>query len=173
MGRQHFPRTGHTGLGGMESPAKGVVGVSFRAHGEASSSNNRAHRPGGDGGSSPGGGRSILQGPWGGIVVQGSGTPPWGDRRSSPGGGRSMLQGSRGVRESPRGGMGVGGVPCRAGGEAVVSLVLAHQPGRVGSPAPGRAVTGGRHQGGRFQQCARATWGVAGPLPVGGRCCVP
>ena len=59
-GGYHFPRTGHTGLGGTGSPAQDVVGVSFKAHGEASSSKNRAHRPGGDGESSPGGGRSIL-----------------------------------------------------------------------------------------------------------------
>ena len=69
MGRQPCLRTGHTGLGGTGSPAQGVVGVSFRAHGEAAVSKNRAHRPGGDGESSPWGGRSILQGPWGGSIV--------------------------------------------------------------------------------------------------------
>ena len=68
MGRRHLRRTGPTSLGGTGSPAQGVVGASFKAHGEASSSENRAHRPGGDGESSPGGGRSLLQGPWGGVT---------------------------------------------------------------------------------------------------------
>ena len=68
MGRRHLLITGHTGLGGTGSPAQGVVGTSCKAHGEPSSSNNRAHRPGGDGESSPGGGRSLLQGPWGGVI---------------------------------------------------------------------------------------------------------
>ena len=35
MGRHYLPRTGHTDLGGMGRSATGVVGVSFRAHGEA------------------------------------------------------------------------------------------------------------------------------------------
>ena len=53
---------------GMGSPTQGAVGASFRAYGGPSSSENRAHRPGGDGESSPGGGRSLLQGPWGGVM---------------------------------------------------------------------------------------------------------
>ena len=93
MGRQHRPRTGHTGLGGTGSPAQGVVEVSFWAHGEAALSKNRAHRPGGDGESSPRGGRSILQGPWGGSIIQEPGTPASGVGESSPGGGRSVLYG--------------------------------------------------------------------------------
>ena len=69
MGRQLCLRTGHDGLGGTGSPAKGVVGASFWAHGEAAVSKNRARRPGGDGESSPGGGRSIPLGPWRGGIV--------------------------------------------------------------------------------------------------------
>ena len=68
MGSQHPSRTGRTGLGGTGSPAQRVAGVFFRAHGEASSSENRAHGPGGDGESSPGGVRSLLQGPRGAIL---------------------------------------------------------------------------------------------------------
>ena len=49
-----------SGLGGTGSPAQGVVGKAFKAHGEASSSENQAHWPGGDGESSPGGVRSLL-----------------------------------------------------------------------------------------------------------------
>ena len=54
--------------GGMGSPTQGAVGASFRAYGGPSSSENLAHRPGGDGESRPGGGRSLLQGPWGGVM---------------------------------------------------------------------------------------------------------
>ena len=68
MGSQHLPITGRTGLGGTRVPAQAVAGVFFRAHGEASSSENRARRPGGDGESSPGGVRSLLQGPRGAIL---------------------------------------------------------------------------------------------------------
>ena len=57
-------RTGRTGLEGTESPAQGVFGVSCQANGGPSSSENRAHRPGGDGEPSPGGVRSVLPGLW-------------------------------------------------------------------------------------------------------------
>ena len=70
MGGHHLRRTGRTGLGGTGSPGQGVVGASCRANGEASSANNRAHRPGGDGEPSPGGGRNLLQGPRGAIIFQ-------------------------------------------------------------------------------------------------------
>ena len=52
--------TGRTGLGGRESPAQGVFGVSCKANGGPSSSENRAHRPEGDGEPSPGVVRSLL-----------------------------------------------------------------------------------------------------------------
>ena len=70
MGGHHLRRTGRTGLGGTGSPGQGVFGASCRAHGEASCVNNRAHRPRGDGEPSPGGGRNLLQGPWGAIIFQ-------------------------------------------------------------------------------------------------------
>ena len=57
-------RTGRTGLGGTGSPAQGVFGVSCQAKGGPSSSENRAHRLGGDGERSPGGVRSFLPGLW-------------------------------------------------------------------------------------------------------------
>ena len=85
MGRQPCPSTGHTCPAGTGSPALGVVGVSFLAHGETSSFMNRAHRPGGgDGESSPSGGRGILHGPWGGIILQEPGTPALGGRGVQP-----------------------------------------------------------------------------------------
>ena len=48
--------------GGMGSPAQGVVGVSCRACGEV----DLGTPAWGDGESCPGGGRSVLQGLWGG-----------------------------------------------------------------------------------------------------------
>ena len=38
--------------------------------GQWDSCNNRAHRPGGDEEPSPGGGRNLLQGPWGATIFQ-------------------------------------------------------------------------------------------------------
>ena len=60
MGGHLLQRTGRTGLGGTGSPAQGVFGVSCKANGGPSASENRAHRPGGDGEPSLGGGRSLL-----------------------------------------------------------------------------------------------------------------
>ena len=54
--------------GGIGSPTQGVIGASFRAYGGPSSSENQVHRLVGDGESRPGGVRSLLQGPWGGII---------------------------------------------------------------------------------------------------------
>ena len=101
MGRRHRPTTGHTSLGGTGSPAQGVVGVFFRAYGEAASSYNRAHQPGGDGESNPGGGRSILQGPWGGGIVLEPGTPAWGGRGVQPRGWSEYSVGPMGGRHRP------------------------------------------------------------------------
>ena len=47
MGGHLLQRTGRTGLGGTGSPAQGVFGVSCKANGGPSASENRAHRPGG------------------------------------------------------------------------------------------------------------------------------
>ena len=58
-----FQKTGHTGLGGTGSPAQGVVGVPFRACGEASSSKNRANRAGGGRGVQPRGWSGHLSKP--------------------------------------------------------------------------------------------------------------
>ena len=60
MGGHLLQRTGRTGLGGTGSPAQGVFGVSCKANGGPSASENRAHRPGGDGEPCPGGVRSLL-----------------------------------------------------------------------------------------------------------------
>ena len=84
-------RTGRTGSGGAGSPAEGVFGVSCQAKGGPSSSENRAHRPGGDRESCPGSVRSLLPGQGGAIFFREPGAPAWGGRGAQP----------RGCSESP------------------------------------------------------------------------
>ena len=123
MGRRHLRRTGPTGLGGTGSPAQGVVGDSFKAHGEASSSENRAHRPGGGGGSSPGGGRCLLQGPWGGVIFGEPGPPASGGRRVQPRGWSeppSRPMGRRLLRRTGPTGLGGDGESSLGGGRSLL-----------------------------------------------------
>ena len=117
MGGHLLQRTGRTGLGGTGSPAQGVFGVSCKASGGPSSSENRAHRPGGDGESCPGGVRSLLPGPMGGHLLQRTG-------RTGPGGTGSPAQG-------------VFEVSCKASGGQSSSENRAHRPGGDGEPCPG------------------------------------
>ena len=145
MGRRHLLITGRTGLGGTGSPAQGVVRTSCKAHGEPSSSNNRAHRPGGDGESSPGGGRSLLPGPMGGHLLQRTG-------RTGPGGTGSPAQG-------------VFGVSCQAKGGPSSSENRAHRPGGDGESCPGgvRSLLPGQWGAIFFREPgapARGGWGV-------------
>ena len=148
MGRRHLLITGRTGLGGSGSPAQGVVGTSCKAHGEPSSSNNRAHRPGGDGESSPGGGWSLLQGLWGAISFREPGALAWGGRGVQPRGcseppARPM--GGHYLRRTGRNGLGGTGSPaqgvfgasCQAYGGPPSSENRAHRPGGDGEPCPG------------------------------------
>ena len=142
------PRTGRTGLGGTGSPAQGVFGVSCQANGGPSSSENRAHRPGGDGESCPGGVRSLLPGQWGAIFFREPGAPAWGGRGVLPRGwsespsrpmggqlpqrtGRTCLGGTG----SPA--QGVFGVSCQAKAGPSSSENRAHRPGGDGEPSPG------------------------------------
>ena len=101
----------------MGSPTQGVVGASFRAYGGPSSSENRAHRPGGDGESCPGGVRSLLPGPMGGHLLQRTG-------RTGPGGTGSPAQG-------------VFGVSCKASGGPSSLENRAHRPRGDGESCPG------------------------------------
>ena len=96
LGGHLLLRTGRTGLGGTGSPAQGVFGASCKASGGPVSSENRAHRPGGDGESSPGGVRSLLQGQWGASIFGEPGAPAWGGRGAQP----------RGCSEPPAGPVG-------------------------------------------------------------------
>ena len=146
----HLPqRTGRTGPGGTVSPAQGVFGVSCQAKGGPSSSENRAHRPGGDGESCPWGVRSLLPGQWGAIFLRGPGAPARGGRgvlprgRSEsparPKGGAIFFRepgapawGGRGVL--PRG---CSESPARPMGGHVLQRTGRTGPGGTGSPAQG------------------------------------
>ena len=149
MGRRHLLITGRTGLGGTGSPAQGVVRTSCKAHGEPSSSNNRAHRPGGDGESSPGGGRSLLPGPMGGHLLQRTG-------RTGPGGTGSPAQG-------------VFGVSCQAKGGPSSSENRAHRPGGDGESCPGgvRSLLPGQWGAIFLRGPGAPAWGGRGVLPRG------
>ena len=175
MGRRHPRRTGRTGLGGTGSPAQGVVRVSCRAHGEAPSFKNRAHRPGGDGESSPGGGRSILQGPWGGIILQKPGAPAWGGRGAQPrgwSGHPSRPMGSHLPSRTGRTGLGGTGSPaqgvfgasCKARGEPSSFKNRAHRPGGDGesSPGGGRGILQGQWGAICFGEPGAPAWGGTG-----------
>ena len=180
MGRRHLRRTGPTGLGGTGSPAQGVVGASFKAHGEASSSGNRAHRPGGDGESSPGGGRSLLQGPWGGAIFGEPGPPAWGGRGVQPRGwsepplrpmGRRHLRrtGPTGLGETGSPAQGVVGASFKAHGEASSPENRAHRLGGDGesSPGGGRSLLQGPWGGVIFGEPGPPAWGERGVQPRG------
>ena len=117
MGSHHLPITGRTGLGGTGSPAQGVVGASCKAYGGPPSSENRAHRPGGDGESSPGGVRSLLPGQWGDNIFGEPGAPAWGGRGVLP----------RGCSEPP----------ARPTGGHLLQRTGRTGPGGTGSPAQG------------------------------------
>ena len=148
MGGHLLQRTGRTGLGGTGSPAQGVFGVSCQAKGGPSSSENRAHRPGGDGESCPGGVRSLLPGQGGAIFFREPGAPAQGDGESCPGGVRSLLPGQGGAiffREPgapARGGRGVlprgcSESPARPRGGHLLQRTGRTGPGGTGSPAQG------------------------------------
>ena len=180
MGSHHLPITGRTGLGGTGSPAQGVVGASCRAHGEASSANNRAHRPGGDGEPSPGRGRNLLQGQWGAIFFREPGAPArggWGvlprgcsESAARPMGGH-LLQGTG--RTGPGGtgspAQGVFGVSCQANGGPSSLRNRAHRPGGDGESCPGgvRSPLPGQWGAIFFREPGAPARGGQGVLPRG------
>ena len=133
--------------GGAQS--SGVVGASCQANGGPSSSENRAHRPGGDGEFCPGGVRSLLPGQWGGHLLQRTG-------RTGPGGTGSPAQG-------------VFGVSCQAKGGPPSSKNRPHRPGGDGESCPGgvRSLLPG--QGGAifFREPGAPARGGRGVLPRG------
>ena len=128
-------RFGHTGLGGMGSPAQGVVGVSCRACGDG-----QLGPPAwGDGGSCPRGGRSVLQGLWGHRTGH-TGLQGWGVQ-------------PRGWSEFPAG-------PARMDKRA-------HRPGGTGNPAQGVVGASCRACGGVGP--GTPAWGDGESSPAGGR----
>ena len=180
MGSHHLPITGRTGLGGTGSPAQGVVGVSCRAHGEASSLKNRAHPLGGDGESCPGGGRGILQGQWGAICFGETGAPAWGGRGVQPRGcsepparpvGSHLLQrtGRTGLGGTGSPAQGVFGASCQANGGPSASENRAHRPRGDGESSPGgvRSLLPGQWGAIFFREPGAPARGGRGVLPRG------
>ena len=180
MGRRHLLITGRTGLGGAGSPAQGLVGTSCKAHGEPSSSENRAHRRGGDGESSPGGGRSLLQGLWGAISFREPGAPAWGGRGVLPRGcsepparptGGHLLQrtGRTGLGGTGSPAQGVFGASCKAYGGPSSSENRAHRPGGDGESCPGggRSLLPGQWGAIFFREPGAPARGGRGVLPRG------
>ena len=180
MGGQYLRRTGRTGLGGTGSPAQGVFGASCQANGGPISSENRAHRPGGDGESSPGGVRSLLQGQWGAIFFREPGAPARGGRGVLPRGcsesparpmGGHLLQ--RTGRTGPGGtgspAQGVFGASCQASGGPVSSENRAHRPGGDRESCPGgvRSLLPGQWGAIFFREPGAPAWGGRGVLPRG------
>ena len=147
MGGHLLQRTGRTGPGGTGSPAQGVFGVSCQANGGPSSSENRAHRPGGDGEPCPGGVRSLLPSQWGAIFFREPGAPARGGRGvlprgcsespARPMGGHLLLTTGRtgpGGTGSPA--QGVFGASCQANGGPSSAENRAHRPRGDGEPSP-------------------------------------
>ena len=141
MGGHLLHRTGRTGPGGTWSPAQGVFGVSCQANGGPSSSENRAHRPGGDGESCPGGVRSLLPGQWGAIFFREPGAPARGGQGVLPRGcsesparprGGHLLQrtGRTGLGGTGSPAQGVFGVSCQACGYSFLPLSSSRQVSR-------------------------------------------
>ena len=180
LGGQLLLRTGRTGLGGTASPAQGVFGASCKASGGPVSSENRAHRPGGDGESCPGGVRSLLPGQWGAILFREAGAPAWGGRGVLPRGcsepparpmGGHLLQ--RTGRTGPGGtgspAQGVFGVSCQANGGPSSSENRAHRPGGDGESCPGgvRSLLPGQWGAIFFREPGAPARGGRGVLPRG------
>ena len=175
MGRRHLLITGRTGLGGTGSPAQGVFRVSCQAHGGPFPSENRAHRPGGDGESCPGGVRSLLPGQWGAIFFREPGAPARGGRGvlprgcseppARPVGGQYLRRTGRtgpGGTGSPA--QGVFGVSCKASGGPSSSENRAHRPGGDGESCPGgvRSLLPGPMGGHLLQRTGRTGLGGTG-----------
>ena len=180
MGGHLLQRTGHTGPGGTGSPAQGSVGVSCQANGGPSSSENRAHRPGGDGESCPVGVQSLLPGQWGAIFFREPGAPARGGRGVLPRGcsesparpmGGHLLQ--RTGRTGPGGtgspAQGVFGASCQANGGPSSSEDRAHRPGGDGEPSPGcvRSLLQGQWGAICFREPGAPAWGGRGAQPRG------
>ena len=180
MGGQYLRRTGRTGLGGTGSPAQGVVGASCQAYGGPSSLENRAHRPGGDGESCPGGVRSLLPGLRGAIFFREPGAPARGGRGvlprgcseppARPVGGHLLLRTGRtgpGGTGSPA--QGVFGVSCKANGGPSSSENRAHRPGGDGESCPGgvRSLLPGQWGAIFFREPGAPAWGGRGVPPRG------
>ena len=180
MGGHLCHRTGRTGLGGTGSPAQGVFGASCQANGGPPPSENRAHRPGGDRESCPGGVRSLLQGLWGAIFVREPGAPARGGRGVLPrgcsepparpmGGYLCQRTGRTGLGGTGIPAQGVFGASCKAYGGLSLSENRAHRPGGDRDPSPGgvRSLLQGLWGAIFVREPGAPAWGGQGVLPRG------
>ena len=180
MGGHLLERTGRTGPGGTGSPVQGVFGSSCQGNGGPSSSENRAHRPGGDGESSPRGVRILLPGQWGAIFFREPGAPAQGGRGvlsrgcSDPparamGGHLLQRTGRTGLGGTGSPAQGVFGVSCKASGGPSSSENRAHRPGGDGESCPGgvRSLLPGQWGAIFFREPGAPTRGGRGVLPRG------
>ena len=159
MGGHLLQRTGRTGPGGTGSPTQGVFGASCQASGGPVSSENRAHRPGGDGESCPGGVRSLLPGQWGAIFFREPGAPARGGRGVLPRGcseSPARPMGGHLLQRTGRTGPGGDGESCPGGVRSLLPGAmgghLLQRTGRTGlggtgSPAQGVFGVSGRTRG--------------------------
>ena len=180
MGRHHLLITGQTSLAGTGSPAQGVVGASCKAYGGQPSSENRVHRPWGDGESSPGGVRSLLPGLLGAIFFREPGAPAPGEQGVQPRGCSEPPARPMGGHLLPRTGrtgpggtgspaQGVFGVSCQANGGTSSSENRALQPGGDGESCPGgvRSLLPGQWGAIFFREPGAPARGGRGVLPRG------
>ena len=180
MGGRRCQRTGRTGPGGTGSPAQGVFGASCQANGGPPSSENRAHRPGGDRESCPRGVRSLLPGQWGAIFFREPGAPARGGRGVLPRGcsepharpmGGHLLQrtGRTGLGGTGSPAQGVFGASCKANGGPSPSENRAQRPGGDGESCPGgvRSLLPGQWGAIFFREPGAPTRGGRGVLPRG------
>ena len=175
-----FREPGAPARGGTGSPAQGVFGASCKAYGRPSLSENRAHRPGGDGESCPGGVRSLLPGLWGAIFPREPGAPARGGRGvltrgcseppARPMGGHFLQRtGRTGLGGTGSPAQGVFGASCQANGGPSPSENRAHRPGGGGESCPGgvRSLLQGLWEATSFREPGAPAWGGRGVLPRG------
>ena len=155
-----------------------MVGGSCKVNGGPFSPENRAHLSGGDGEFSPGGGRGILQGPWGATTFGEPGAPACGGRGVLPrgcsepparpmGGHLPQRTGRTGPGGTGSHAQGVVGGSCKANGGPSPSENRAHRPGRDGEYCPGgvRSLLLGQWGAISFREPGAPARGRQGVLP--------
>ena len=151
--------TVRTGLGGCRVHPSGWSGHPSGPMGGHHLRRTGCTSLGGDGESSPGGGRSLLQGPWGASIFREPGAPACGEHGVLPRDWPEHSSGRMGRRHLRRTGrarpggpgspaQGVFGASCNAHAEPSSSNNREHRPGGAGSPAQGLVGASSQANGG-------------------------